>query len=153
MFINFGFLIITATGMFNDTFTTTSGMSGTQLKNASKNYSAIQNFLINPVFQNAEGIKSIPGLGTITGMQVLVIAFIFSTAVVLYTQVISPTGVAIGAFSFIFWGNIIMVGISVFTYIDIPGREWFYGLFFAFCGVTFIMALIQMTTGGQKNHA
>ena len=118
--------------------------------------------LTNPIFTDLPGfdiIKNIPVVGGLvagmTGVHLLAVLMMIGTVVLFNTTIISDRGIAIVAFSFIFWVSVFMVGATTFSSfpnIETTGLEVFYGIFVLLCTLIFINALIQMSAGGQKAH-
>lgn len=100
------------------------------------------------------------GILTISGSDlVIAIAAILlvGTAIVLYTQPFSAQGVAYVVFSVIFWtaygtAYSVMWSLRDAAGNPIPGVGIFWGIFTIVGFFTFIIALVQMPTGGQQSH-
>ena len=103
--------------------------------------------LANPVFT--------VGALSISGIQSIAIIMLGATAVVPFVQgkFFSAEGVAYVVFALVFWGSF-----ATTTLIFIPMVNRFSGLaiFVSIFGIAsaliFVIALVQMPTGGQKSH-
>ena len=123
IFINCGFAIADAIGVFGSDISDIAGVFHT-LK-----------WLTNPYV-----------------MATLATIFATGTVVVLNTNAINDRGIAYTTFTALFWGSVLLTGKVVFTKIDVPGVELFYTIFCIAAALVFVNALIQMSTGGQKSH-
>ena len=102
-------------------------------------------YLSTPIF-------TIPGINLpVNGISALAAAMAAATIIILNTKLITDRGIAMVAFTLIFWGSFI-TAIAVMTKTNIPGMELIYGIFFLASTLIFINALVQMPTGGQKSH-
>ena len=102
-------------------------------------------FLTNPII-NIVGIE-------LKGIDIIAGALAVGTIVVVHTNITGFTdrGVAYTAFTVMFWGSF-LISSAVLTKIPFPGIEMFYTVFFLISVMIFVIALIQMPTGGQKPH-
>lgn len=100
-------------------------------------------FLTDPII-NIAGIE-LKGIDLIAG------ALAGGTIVIVNTNAINDRGIAYTAFAVVFWGSFIISSV-VLTKIPFPGIEMFYTVFFLISILIFVIALIQMPTGGQKAH-
>lgn len=123
IFINCGFAIVDAIGVFGSDITGLAGIFQ-QLT-----------WLTNPVVMGA-----------------LATLFAAGTIIVLNTNAVTDKGIAYTTFIGIFWGSIILTGVVVFSKIDMPGIELFYTIYCIAAALVFVNALVQMSTGGQKSH-
>jgi len=123
IFINCGFAIVDAIGVF-----------GSDISNLAGVFEKLK-WLTNPVV-----------MGTLAAL------FAAGTVVVLNTNAINDRGIAYTTFIGVFWGSVILTGIVVFSKIPIPGIELFYTIYCIVAALVFVNALIQMSTGGQKSH-
>ena len=123
IFINCGFAIVDAIGVFGAEITQLAGIFQ-QLR-----------WLTNPYVMGA-----------------LAVTFAGGTVVVLNTNAITDRGIAYGVFILIFWSSIIMTGIVIFSKMPFPGIELFYTIYCIVAALVFVNALVQMSTGGQKSH-
>jgi len=97
-------------------------------------------------------IVTIPGLDITINVIEAIAAIIAAAAAVLgFFGGQAASGVAIGGFAIVFWGSILTTKIFL-TSIAAPEINMFYNVFILAATLIFIMALFQMTTGGQKAH-
>jgi len=84
---------------------------------------------------------------------ILVVAGLMSagTAVFLGTKIISSQGVAYGTFAALFWTSFV-ISAGIIRGIPLPGMELIFPIFTVACTMIFLVALIQMPTGGMKSH-
>ena len=59
-----------------------------------------------------------------------------------------------GSFTGLYWGSIILSGATVFAKVALhfPGTQMFINIFWAACGLIFVITLVQMVSGGQKTY-
>lgn len=88
---------------------------------------------------------------SIRGIDAIAVAIAVSTIIILNTNAINDRGVAYTVFTIVFWGSFGIASVTLGN-IALPGVEVFYGIYFLACTLIFIMALVQMPTGGQKAH-
>ena len=100
-------------------------------------------FLTNPII-NIAGIE-------LKGIDIIAGALAGGTIVVVNTNAINDRGIAYTVFAVVFWGSFVISSV-VLTKIPFPGIEMFYAVFFLISVMIFVIALIQMPTGGQKSH-
>jgi len=124
IFINCGFAIVDAIGVFGSDITGLAGIFQ-QLK-----------WLTNPVVMG--GLAALFAAGTI------ILPFSARPG--------TDKGLAYITFIGIFWGSIILTGVVIFSRIDMPGIELFYTIYCIAAALVFVNALIQMASGGQKTH-
>ena len=127
IFINAGFAIINQMGVFGDEIATRSTIF----------YNPLIQMFLNPI--------------VVTAFSGLLVA---ATAIVLNTRVITDKGVAYGTFTALYFSSVFLTGMTIFANYDrfFPGVEIFYTIYVLACTVIFIIALVQMPTGGQKSH-
>ena len=93
----------------------------------------------------------------VTGMTAITVLLIGATALVLNSRAFSSEGVAMGAFTVVFWGSVSISG-AIFSKIQdgdgnpFPGIGVFLAIFLLVSTLIFVNALVQMPTGGQKSH-
>jgi hypothetical protein len=134
IFVNAGFAVINQIGSFGAEITERAGIW------------ASLTWLSTPVF-------IIPLINLeVTGILALSTAIALATVVVLNTNVITDRGVAVAAFALIFYGSVFLTGATIFANYDLPGLEIFYTIYILGCTLIFLMAVVQMPTGGQKTH-
>lgn len=134
IFVNAGFAVMNQFGAFGSEIAERAGIWGSLT------------FLSTPVF-------TIPLIDlNVTGVLALSTAIALATVVVLNTNVINDRGVAVAAFAFIFYGSVFLTGATIFANYDLPGLELFYTIYILACTLIFVMAVVQMPTGGQKPH-
>ena len=97
-------------------------------------------------------ILTIPGLDiTINVIEALAAILAAAAAVLGFFGGQAASGVAIGGFAIVFWGSILSTKIFLMS-IAAPEIDMFYNIFILAATLIFIIALFQMTTGGQKAH-
>lgn len=78
-------------------------------------------------------------------------AFLAGGTIVVYnSNAINDRGIAMIAFSAVFWGSFLLTSV-VFNKINLPGIAEIYTVFLLAATLIFVMTLIQMPTGGQKS--
>ena len=147
IFLNCGFAIMLSinNGMFfaspDEGGMTTQSDELDEMKSTSNIYSVMQ----------AE-IFTIPGLDiTINVIEAVAGVLAVAAAVLGFFGGQAASGVAIGGFAIVFWGSIVSTKIFL-TSIATPEIDMFYNVFMLAATLIFIIALFQMTTGGQKSH-
>lgn len=89
---------------------------------------------------------------TFTTMHAFALALVIGTILILNSKPgPSSQGVSYGIFTIVFWGGITSTW-GVLKGFDVPGIDFIYTMFVLVATLVFIMALIQMSTGGQKSH-
>ena len=97
-------------------------------------------------------ILTIPGLDiTINVIEAIAVVIAAAAAILGFFGGQAASGVAIGGFAIVFWGSILSTKIFL-TSIAAPEIDMFYNVFILAATLIFIIALFQMTTGGQKAH-
>jgi hypothetical protein len=130
IFINAGFAIVFSLDIFGTGF--------------SSQWSALT------VFTDLE--FTVPGTTfTFNGVLALAGVIAIASATVLGTKVVSPAGIATGTFAAVFWGAFITAFITLTT-IPLPGLNLWITIFTLSAVLIFVVALVQMQTGGQKSH-
>lgn len=106
-------------------------------------------WLANPIF--SIGTVEITGVHAIMG---ITMAMIVATIIwPLGTRPVSSQGVAIGAFTGIFWVSFGTSSVIILSLAgEFPGLNIFYTIFVLAATLIFVIALIQLPTGGQKTH-
>lgn len=98
-------------------------------------------WLTNPIFRiGTWEIKGIDGLAIIMAL---------ATVVFYNSNAVNDRGVAIAAFSFIFWASYMNTSVII-TSFELPGISEFFSVFTLGAALLFAITLIQMPTGGQK---
>lgn len=134
IFVNAGFAIMNQIGAFGSEITDRAGIW------------ASLTWLSTPIF-------TIPLIDLeVTGILALSTAIALATVVILNTNIVTDRGVSVAAFALIFYGSVFLTGATIFANYDLPGLELFYTIFVLACTLIFIMAVVQMPTGGQKTH-
>jgi len=134
IFVNAGFAIINQTGAFGSEIAKRAGIWGSLT------------WLSTPIF-------TVPLIDLeVTGILALSTAIALATVVILNTNIVTDRGVAVAAFALVFYGSVFLTGVTVFANYELPGLEIFYVIYVLACTLIFIMALVQMPTGGQKVH-
>jgi len=123
IFINCGFAIVDAIGVFGSDISRLSGVFQ-QLS-----------WLTHPVVMGA-----------------LATLFAGGTIVLMNSNAVTDKGIAYTTFIGIFWGSVILTGAVVFSKTDLPGMELFYTIYCIAAALIFVNALVQMSTGGQRSH-
>ena len=106
-----------------------------------------------------EGLQTVLTIGlfdvmgfTFTTMHAFALALVVGTILILNSKPgPSSQGVSYGIFTIVFWGGITSTW-GVLKGFDVPGIDFIYTMFVLIATLVFIMALIQMSTGGQKSH-
>lgn len=100
----------------------------------------------------ANPIITIDQIGlSVTGVQALAIAMALGTIIILNTNLVNAQGIAYAAFAIVFWGSF-FTAMAVMSGIAFPGVEIFYLVYTMASALIFMIAIIQMPTGGQKAH-
>jgi hypothetical protein len=100
-----------------------------------------------------EPVITIAGV-PIKGIDALAVALAAGTVVVLNSNAINDRGIAMAAFSIIFWGSFgisSLVFVKLINDLNLPGIAEFYSIFLLASTFIFVMTLVQMPTGGQKS--
>ena len=139
IFINCGFYIMISMGVF-------SGMDA-----PTHAYSGIQGFIKSSF---SIGLISISGSDIVIAIAILMIV---GTALVLNSRVFSSQGVAFGVFTGVFWVSIgttdvILMNIHDSSGNPFPGLGIFVTIYTIAAFFIFVIALVQLATGGQKSH-
>ena len=87
----------------------------------------------------------------VRGIDAIAFALALSTIVIFNSNAINDKGVAYTTFIVIFWGSFLMASASLSS-INFPGFSIIYMIYFLASVLIFVMALVQMPTGGQKSH-
>ena len=134
IFINCGVMITAALGAFGDMNEYSAGVD-------------TLNTLANPVFK--------VGGVSITGIQSIALLMLGATAVVpiIRGKFFSAEGVAYVVFIIVFWGSFATTTLIFTPMVNrFPGLAIFVGIFGIASALIFVIALVQMPTGGQKTH-
>lgn len=135
IFINIGFAFLGA--FFNDAFTS-------EVTGHASSIQTLQTVLTTPLF-------SVGGF-SFTTMWLLAGAMVVGTFLILNSKPgPSSQGIAYAAFTIVFWGGMTSTWV-ILTGFDIPGVNFIYTMFVLIATLVFVIALVQMATGGQKTH-
>lgn len=94
---------------------------------------------------------------TFNGITAIAILMVGATTLVLNSRLFSSEGVAIGVFAAVFWGSF-AISSTIFGALrdgdgnPFPGLLIFVGIYGIASALIFVIALVQMPTGGQKSH-
>ena len=91
------------------------------------------------------------GQPVLRGIDLIAGALAASTVIFLSSNFVNDRGVGYSIFSIFFWGSFLMASASISS-INFPGVSIIYMVYFLASTLIFIMALVQMPTGGQKTH-
>ena len=134
IFINAGYAIMDQIGVF-----------GNEISSRASTFGGFA-WLSDPII-------TIPGVNlAVTGILAISVAIALSTVVILNTNAINDRGLAIAIFAFVFYTSIFITGKTVFDNYNMPGLELFYTIYILACTMIFLVAVIQMPTGGMKSH-
>jgi len=131
IFLNAGIYIVATMNLFGDL----SGVAGT--------FEALTIF--------TTPIINIPLVGEAKGIDLIAVAIAGGTVVFYNSNAINDRGIAVIAFSAVFWGSFLITS-AVITKFDFPGITEFYAIFLLAATLIFVMTLVQMPTGGQKSY-
>lgn len=139
VYINCGFYIMISIGLFNG------------INSPDNAYSNIQGFINN---EFSIGLISVSGGDIIIAIAVLMIA---GTALVVNSRAFSSEGVVYGVFTMVFWMSIGITDVIVLNIVDsngdpFPGLNIVAGIFTVSSFFIFVIAMVQLGTGGQKAH-
>jgi len=129
IFINAGIYIVGLMGMFGNI--------------GNDSFMSVFNTFATPIIT----VAGVP----IRGIDAIAIALAVATIVVLNSNAINDRGIAYTVFAIMFWGSFGLASVSLSS-IDLPGIEIMYSIFFLAAVLIFVMAFVQMPTGGQKSH-
>jgi hypothetical protein len=141
VYINCGFFIMISIGLFDSTTTPDNA------------YSNIAGF-INTEFILVENILEVRGSDIVTAIAILMIA---GTALVVNSRAFSSEGVVYGVFAMVFWMSIGITDVILLNITDsngdpFPGVSLFIGIYTISAFFIFVIAMVQLPTGGQKSH-
>lgn len=143
LFVNCGFAIVSSIGVFGSDIDDLTGSTGGD----NWGYGALS-ILSEPIFSiEHEGVV----LFSVTGIMGLAGLIAASTIVVFNSNLVNERGVAIAAFTILFYGGVFLTGVTIFSKFDFPGLNLFYMIFVLFCTLSYVLTIIQMPTQGQGN--
>jgi len=137
IYINIGFAVVASLNVF-----------GSEIESHTTGIISLSETILTAKF-------TIPLIGVDVTAPMVLAGLMVTGSILVYntTPGPQPSGVAIGAFAIVFWGSLTSTGIIIGSFTDdFPATGMFYAIFLLVSTLMFLMALIQMGSGGHKSH-